>query len=121
MVDDYRDLGQYFVVFNEVAAAARYRGTVTYQELAHLIGLPIVGSYMGREIGKILGRISRAEHELKHPLLSAVAVTVGGIPGHGFFELATELEEFSGATEEERREFWETEIKRVHEHWRKKF
>jgi hypothetical protein len=43
------------------------------------------------------------------------------MPGLGFFELAIELERFSGTTEEERREFWESEIKAVNEHWRKKF
>jgi hypothetical protein len=121
VVDDYRGLGQYFLMFNEVAAAGRYRGTVTYQELAHLIGLQISGNYMGAEIGSILGKISTAEHQLNHPLLSAVAVTVDGMPGLGFFTLATELGKFSGTTEKERREFWEAEIRAVHEHWRKKF
>lgn len=58
VTDKYRGTGEYFLVFNELVKAAKYRGIVTYQELASLIGLPVVGAYMGSEIGHILGEIS---------------------------------------------------------------
>jgi hypothetical protein len=121
MALDYRGVGQYGLVFNELATAARYRGTVTYQELAHLIGLEISGNYMANELGKILEQISRAEHEMKHPILSAIVVNVDGVPGEGFWGIAKNLGKFNGTTEDERRQFWETEKKAVHDHWRKKF
>ena len=91
VTDKYRGTGEYFLVFNELVAAAKYRGTVTYQELAGVVGLPIVGAYMGTEIGHILGEISEDEHELGRPMLSAVAVGVAGMPGDGFFCVCKEL------------------------------
>lgn len=40
----YRGTKGYFLIYAELIRAARYRGTVTYQELADLIGLPLHGS-----------------------------------------------------------------------------
>jgi hypothetical protein len=84
----YRGTGEYFLVFNELVGAARYRGTVTYQELADVVVLPTVGAYMSSEIGHILGEISEDENSINGPMLSAVAVGVSGMPGDGFFECA---------------------------------
>jgi hypothetical protein len=93
--DKYRGSGQYFIVFEELVNAARYRGTVTYQELADLVGLPILGAHMGREIARMLGEISEDESTRGRPMLSAVAVGVDGSPGDGFFELAKTLGKLS--------------------------
>jgi len=38
--DKYRGTKLYHLVFNELITAARYRGTVTYQEIAKMMGLP---------------------------------------------------------------------------------
>ena len=118
--DKYRGTGEYFLVFNELANAARYRGTVTYQELCHLIGLPVQGSYMGMELGKILGAISEDQVKLGRPMLSAVAVGVSGEPGAGFFGLAKDLNRFTGGSAQER-SFWESERDAVYKSWSKKF
>lgn len=119
--DKYRGSGEYFIVFNELVKAARHRGTATYQELADLIGLPIVGAYMGKEIGHLLGEISEDESDRGRPMLSAIAVGVDGSPGDGFFGLAKTLGKFSGSGDEEQRRFWEGELKQVHEFWKRKF
>ena len=111
VTDKYRGTGEYFLVFNELVAAAKYRGTVTYQELAGVVGLPIVGAYMGTEIGHILGEISEDEHELGRPMLSAVAVGVAGMPGDGFFVCAKSLGKFTSEKGDARRHFWEAELK----------
>ncbi len=69
----YRSSKEYYLTFNELVTAARYRGTVTYQEIALLVGLPLRGSYMGSEIGHLLGDISDDEVTNGRPMLSAVA------------------------------------------------
>ena len=89
--DKYRGTKEYRLVLTELITAARYRGTVTYQEIAPLMGLPPQGSHMGREIGQLLGEISEDEHVNGRPMLSAFAVSVEGVPGPGFFALARDL------------------------------
>jgi hypothetical protein len=117
----YRGTGEYFLVFSELVRAARYRGTVTYQEVAELIGLPIVGAYMGKEVGHVLGEISEDQHQHGRPMLSALAVGVDGLPGEGFFKLATSLGKFTGYGDTDHRRFWEQERSAVYEIWQKKF
>jgi hypothetical protein len=119
---EYKSTGEYFLVFSRLVEAARFRGTVTYQELADVMGLPITGNFMGDEIGNCLGEISEDQHALKKPMLSAVAVTVGGLPGAGFFIMAKKLGMYSGSeNNEDRRAFWEKEVKLVYECWKRKF
>jgi hypothetical protein len=119
--DKYRGSAQYFMVFNELASAARHRGTTTYQELADLIGLPIVGAYMGKEIGHLLGEISEDEVDRNRPMLSAIAVGVDGSPGDGFFNLAKSLGKLASDGREEKNGFWEEEKKKVYDMWKRKF
>jgi hypothetical protein len=57
--DRYRGTGEFFLVFDELVRAARYRGTVTYQEIADLMGLPLTGSHMGTEVGHLVGKFRR--------------------------------------------------------------
>ncbi len=47
MVNTHRGTKAYLLIYAELITAARYRGTVTYQELAELVGLPLHGIYMG--------------------------------------------------------------------------
>jgi hypothetical protein len=117
----YRGTGEYFLVFDELVKCARHRGTVTYQEIAELIGFPVVGAHMGREVGHLVGEISEDQHGMGRPMLSAIVVGVDGLPGEGFFKLATSLGKFSGHGDEEQRRFWEQERSAVYELWRKKF
>jgi len=82
--------------------------------------LPTVGAYMGSEIGHIRGEISEDENSINRPMLSAVAAGVSGMPGDGFFECAKLLKKLDSA-KQERRHFWEAELKCVHQFWQKKF
>lgn len=118
--DKYRGTIEYHLVYNELITAARYRGTVTYQEIAKIIGLPLQGSYMGSQIGYLLGEISEDEIAQGRPMLSAVAVGVSGEPGDGFYGLAKELNLFSGESLEEKRNFWHQERDSVYKLWQKK-
>lgn len=119
MRDKYRGTKAYHLVYNELIAAARYRGTVTYQEIAQLIGLPLSGNYMGLEVGHILGEISEDEHLQGRPMLSAVAVGVSGEPGEGFYILARGLGKLDDDSEDGKRRFWATEKAAVYKVWQK--
>ena len=82
--DKYRGTTKYFHVMAELVQAAQYRGLTTYQDVALMIGLPVSGSYMGKEIGHILGEIAEDEVTADRPMLSAVAVGVNGKSGPAF-------------------------------------
>jgi hypothetical protein len=98
--------------------AARYRGLITYQEIARLMGLPMTGNYMGHEIGEILGEISEDEIANGRPMLSALAVGVSGEPGDGFYTWAKQLGRLHDDTKEGRQRFWEQERLAVYEAWK---
>ena len=111
----YRGTKEYALVYAELITAAKYRGTVTYQEIAQIMGLPLRGSHMGKEIGWILGEISEDETTNGRPMLSAIAVNVQLQPGPGFFTLARQL----GRLKEENEDaFWEAERLRVYATWK---
>ncbi len=114
----YRNTKEYHLVYTELIAAARYRGTVTYQEIAKIMGLPMRGSYMGSQIGHILGEISEDEVKAGRPMLSAVAVNVQGAASAGFFNLARELGKIGGDSSDEETAFWEKEKAAVYETWK---
>ena len=111
----YRGTIEYHLAFSKLIAAARYRGTVTYQELAMVLGLPLVGAYMGAETGHLLGEISEDEVRAGRPMLSAVAVNVQGRPGPGFYSLAKLLGKLAEGADEPA--FWREELESVHRTW----
>jgi len=118
VVDDkYRGTPPYFRVMTELVRAAEYGGFTTYQDIAVIMGLPLRGSHMGREIGHILGEISEDEFAAGRPMLSAIAVNVRGHAGPGFFELARELGRLGQGDDETT--FWEAERESVYETWRR--
>ena len=80
--------------------------------------LPLSGSYMGSEIGRMLGLISEDELKNGRPMLSAIAVGVSGEPGEGFYAWAEELNNTKLDTKEARRKFWKQEMEKVYETWR---
>lgn len=121
MSKQYLGTTEYFPILAELIRAARYRGTVTYQELADLIGLPLRGAYMGGELGEYLGAISEEEAKQSRPMLSAITITVAGEPGGGFFAKAKELGKFTGESAAERAAFWEAEKQAVYKTWQKSF
>ena len=92
---------------------------MTYQELADLVGLPLQGNYMGKELGHYTGEISREESEHGRPMLSAIVVGSSGKPGGGFFGLAKELGKLTSDDPAEQNAFWEAEKRAVYETWKK--
>ena len=116
--DKYRRKKEYHLIYSELIKAARYRGTVTYQEIAKIIGLPLKGSYMGAEIGHLLGEISEDEFNAGRPMLSSIAVNVQGTPGPGFFEFARSLGKLAKESKEAKNDFWEKESEAVYETWK---
>lgn len=119
MGKQYRGTKQYLLIYSELIRAAQHHGTVTYQELADLIGLPLQGNFMGTELGHYTGDISREELENGRPMLSAIVVGVSGKPGGGFFGLAKELGRFNSDDPAEQDSFWHAEQKAVYETWKR--
>jgi len=114
----YRGSKEFFLVYTALIMAARFRGTVGYQKVAELMGLPPQGNYMGTETGHLLGEISEDEHKYGRPMLSAIAVSTAGIPGDGFFKLARNLGKLAGTSTDTEREFWSSEKDAVYEAWK---
>ena len=109
----------YLRVYALLIEAARFRGTVTYSDIARIMGLPERGSWMGKMTGRMLGSISVRERSCGRPMISAVAVSsTNRQPGFGFFVLAEQFGEIApdlGA--QERIAFWEAERDRVYAEW----
>ena len=114
----YRGTREYSLVHHELTTAAKYRGTVTYQEIAKVKGLPPKGSFMGKEIGHLLGEISEDEVQNNRPMLSAVAVNTKGQPGPGFFKLATDLGKLTKQYGGNQEAFWERERNLAYKTWK---
>jgi hypothetical protein len=121
VTDKYRGSKEYALVYCELITAARYRGKVTYQHIADLMGLPLRGNYMGREVSQVLSEISEDEVNNGRPMLSAVVTNIERTPGSGFYEVATQMGRFNGSTEEERVAFWQEERERVYAAWKREF
>lgn len=115
--DKYIGTKEFHLVYAELLRAARYRGVITYQDVAQIMSLPLAGSHMGRETGHLLGEISKAEVNSGRPMLSAIAVNTEGKPGPGFYGLADELGRLKDDSNEAQRRFWENERERVYETW----
>lgn len=113
----YRGTTTYYRVHCELVTAARYHGTVTYQRIAQLMGLPVVGAHMGKQVGHILGEISEDEHLQGRPMLSAVAVGISREPGPGFYVLARDLHKLKDDSAEARELFWKSEKIAIYEEW----
>ena len=102
-------------IHNKLMEVARLQSTITYSELGFLVDLDVnVGSDRA-EMGRILGEVSRYEHEAGRPLLSAVVTRKDGEPGKGFYALARELGMI--APRASRIAFWSQELKKVYDHW----
>ena len=113
----YRGTPMYQRVHAELVRAAEYRGLTTYQDIALIMGLPMQGNLMGREVGQILGEISEDEVLAGRPMLSAVAVGVSGKPGSGFLPLAPDLNR-AGA-DETLEVVWAREREAAYAAWRR--
>ena len=101
--------------YEELKRVAKEQSYTTYRKIAPLADLDMVSQADRDRIADILDEISTHEHNLGHPLLSAVVVRADeGKPGQGFFTLARRLGLYQGGDD---LKFWLDEIKRVHAHW----
>ncbi|MBM3460292.1 MAG: hypothetical protein FJX77_17370 [Armatimonadetes bacterium] len=93
----YAGSREYYLVFSELLRAARYRGLVSYRELASLMGFPGRGPEVRREhleeLLALLGEIAREEFCHDRPPLGVLAVNGAGQPDLDFFYLLRELYE----------------------------
>ena len=120
VMDKFRGSVPYHQLFTELVTAARYRGTVTYQELAQVLGLPLSGGHMAGVLRQVLGVIAEDEYAQRRPLLSAVVVGVNGLPGPGFFSLAQDLGELArDADAKAQRAFWKAQRAKAYETWKR--
>lgn len=117
----YRGTVTYHLVYQELIRAARYRGVTTNQAIAQIMGLPLRGNYMSREVGMMLGEISEDEVSHGRPMLSALAIKVSGTPGKGFFGLARSLGRLTSEDKAEEKAFWEQEREAVYKAWAREF
>jgi hypothetical protein len=113
----YRGTTTYVHVLAELVRAAQYRGLTTYQDVAVIMGLPLTGNRMGREIGQALNEIVQDEIAAGRPMLSAVVVSVSGRPGPGFFELGKQLGRFKHGQSED--DFWIQEREAAYAAWKR--
>lgn len=104
--DKYRGRTDYFRVYAALVNAAEHRGLVTYQEVAQIMGLPLSGSHMGREVGNMIGVISEDEISYGRPMLSAIVVGVSGKPGDGFYVWARNLGRLQSNNPADEEPFW---------------
>ena len=104
------------IIYKAIVKVAEDGGRVYYGEIAPLVDLDMKLTHHRGLMGAILERISRREHSAGRPLLTAVVIKkMTGIPGKGFFKLAKCLRL---QTHEADADFWEKELKRVHDYWR---
>jgi len=107
----------YVRVLSELVHTAECGGLVTFQHLALLMGLALVGPNMGHTVGLVLDDIDEAELAAGRPILSAVVVKNTGIAGPGFFTLARKHNRIpDGVTD---MAFWKTERDAVYVAWRR--
>jgi hypothetical protein len=120
-MEDYPDYEtiEYHLIYSELIQAARRRGTVTYQELARVVGLPLSGNYMGKRIGELLGTVVFNEFNQGRPMLSALAVNTEGKPGSGFIPWAEKVGYLQAG--DDPTQFWETQRKACYDTWQQTF
>ena len=116
--DKYRGKKEYSLVYCRILQAARQGQTIVYGDIAKIMGLPPSGHHMASEVGQILGEISEDEHVNGRPMLTAVVVSVDGMPGQGFFTCARQLGKLHEDSRDAERHFWESEKAAVFETWR---
>lgn len=98
--------------------AAEFRGLSTYQHLAVVLGLPIRGEHLVKEIGHLLGEISEDEVNRGRPMLSALVVSASGRPGSGHFYLTRKLGRLTG-TKADEEEFLLQERQALYQTWQR--
>ena len=116
----YRGTKEYQLVYCKLLGAAQRHDEVLYTEIAEILGIATTGHHMARKVGQVLGEVSEDEHRAGRPMLSAVAVSVKGFPGDGFFTLARTLGCLTATDASAELPFWMAEERKVYEAWQAK-
>lgn len=99
-------------VREKLIEVAKRKGTILYSEVAPVVNL------QARDLTlfQILDDVNRREHEADRPFLTAVVVRKeDGMPGQGFFKLATQLGHHRDG--DDRTLYWMWELERVYAEW----
>ncbi len=106
----------YNAIYEKLREVARTHRLITYGEVAEVIGLDWQKNFgKCRQIPRVLEKICTTENEHGRPMLSAVVVRKdAGIPGAGFFVVASDLKRFRGT---DTKSFWQSERDRVWDYW----
>jgi len=118
-MSDWMNTKEYFITYSIMINAAQHGGVATYQEIAQANGFPLVGSYMGKVMGELVGLVSENEVNQGRPMMSSIVVSVSGKPGEGYYTLARELGLLHEGEDEE--VFWRRECEKVYEAWKKPY
>jgi hypothetical protein len=116
MATKYRGTDFYIAVLTRLVEAARYKGLLSHQDIAPLIGAPSRRKVSANQIGHICREISEDEVNAGRPMLGALVVSAKGLPGKEFFRCAKDLGRFPLDLNE--KQFWETERDAVYATWR---
>ena len=103
---------------DKLVELAGQREVITYKNLSDWIeaGTGIRIQFSSSQMYAMLDAISRAENQAGRGMLSALVIRgKQKTPGAGFYELAAELGKDIGATEEEKKKFWEKELNNVYD------
>jgi hypothetical protein len=114
--EKWKNTKEYFIAYSIMINAAQHHGFCTYQEIAQAVGLPTTGNFMSREIGSLIGEVSRNEIDEGRPMLSSLVVGVSGVPGEGYYTWAQDLGVFKQGDDEEK--FWISECEIIYEQWK---
>jgi hypothetical protein len=105
-----------------IEIARKPNGFITYQSLSDECKLGLVmneSEYARAEIGRILGEISRFEHDNGRPLLSCLVVSKSdNYQGDGFYKLCEELKFGSWKKLRDDIEFVPNMINETYDHWK---
>lgn len=103
-------------VCDRLVEAASRRQTVSYTAAGAWVGLSMESPAHRQRLGQILDRVNLHEHEAGRPLLSALVVYADtGIPGRGFFDLATRLGHHRPGDDDVL--YWTWECERLYAEW----
>lgn len=113
----YRGSQLYLLVYCRLIQAAQQSQTIYYDEIRIMMGLK-PGNNAAKEVGWILGEISEEEHSLGRPMLSVVVVNQqNNMSSEGFYVLAHDLGKFTGTTDQDKANFWNSELQAVYAIW----
>ena len=110
-------------VYEKLKEIARRGTTITYTDLNNECNLNIFfeGGKGGKEIGEILGEISKRGFQNNRPLISAVVVKKSSHPpdpSYGFYNLVDELG--LRKLKESKEIFFAKELRKVFDYWKNK-